>query len=231
MILKNKVKLTVFSSILLIIIFLSINYFVLVSTIYHGNRAVIAIIGDPYFEKFFGLMSLKNKKDLERQYFLYWEENTDRLGKYWNVSSFYYMREIPSLSSFSYSDLTIFFIGHGMYVPQSNKLYFMIREDKWIDVSQFSSQIHADNITTVVDSCYSAKWVNTFKPTNLTALYYSVLGISTYNINVTYYYDFKSNSFVLSEIYSYSALFVNFLLKGYNFSHANISSNALITRS
>jgi len=117
-------------------------------------------------------------------------------------------------------ELTILFVGHG---NNERFDYFLINENNWIDINSIPQHINCDNLSVVVDACYSVNWIYEFRHESLNGLFTSDLQNSTtrYRVRYTVYED---GNVEFKRIDCYARYFLTALISKQNYAEANTTA-------
>ncbi len=194
-----------------------------------GKAAIIMVIGDLMLEKSEGseILSRKQIKTIEKLYYEKFFRKGEKLAERWNWDFYCYSEKSCDFNRYRYDVLLIFFIGHGEYRGSS---FLVIRENNKIPVKDIPGKIECNNLTVVVDSCYSVNWVDDFRHEHLNGLYTSDLENKTSGYRLRYKI-LPDNEIVVSTISSYGYFFLTSLYMSWiNYTEANETSIDLIYR-
>lgn len=174
------------------------------------------------------------KEEMDLQIVDYFESRMKALVEhYWKVDKDYYTwgelmfswsreelnfrpSQVPVGFNQSVDEELYFFFGHGDMVEGEQR--FLIDETSYYAVRLFNRTMMGQNITVIVDSCYSVNWHSNFTHTNLNALYTSDLD----NTKEDYHLSFADGNIV--RVSCYLSYFINCLILDYGYASANEES-------
>lgn len=135
------------------------------------------------------------------------------LSQSWGWDFYSFVEQEPNFRRFQYDTLLIFFDGHGSF--RNDNQYFLFEEEsKRVDT--IASKISCNNLTVIVNSCFSVNWLSEFTHNNLNSLYTNDLENKQTKSRI--YYDPNLD---VTDVYSYSRFFIDFLQYDFNYSFAN----------
>lgn len=177
-----------------------------------GQSAIIYIKGSANYD--WDGFTNEQLENFESQCAYYMITLADELSQSWGWDFYSFVEQEPDFRRFQYDTLLIFFDGHGSFRNDDNQ-YFLFEEES-VRVDKISSKISCNNLTVVVNSCFSVNWLSEFTHDNLNSLYTNDLENKQTKSRI--YYD---SNLDVTDVYSYSRFFIDFLQYGVNYSFAN----------
>ncbi len=177
----------------------------------YRKNAIILIIGD------YGPFNDSNYDDdfLSEKYREYWGVRAEELKKFTNWEVYYCYEKTFNFQLSYFKNLLVIIEGHGSVSNYYNSHYIKINEQKRIYASEF--KIQCNNLTLVIDSCFSYNWYSDFSHKNLNYLFTSDL-----SNNVSWSrYQYLPEPYDNLIIQRYNRFFLDAFLKDYSYQKAN----------
>lgn len=178
-----------------------------------GQCAIIYIRGNANYD--WDGFTNEQLENFESQYAYYMIALADELSQSWGWDFYSFVEQEPDFRRFQYDTLLIFFDGHGSF-RNDNHQYFLYGYES-VRVDTIANKISCNNLTVVVNSCFSVNWLSEFTHDNLNSLYTNDLENKKTQSTVFY----SSSDLHVTSVYSYNRFFLNFLQYGVNYSFAN----------
>ena len=188
------------------------------TSIKRGDEIVLFIVGDPNLDNFLEELNSDQIDILTELYYKYWSDYVEILAENWEFDFECFPAKLCNFKKYRYNELLVFFIGHG---NNDSSPYFTISNTNRIEVADIPSKIDCENLTVVVDSCFSYYWQIAFFHQNLNAIYTSDLTNTTSSWTIVYKVDSLTGEITLKRIDSYSRYFLFALINGYSYLEAN----------
>ena len=186
-----------------------------------GENAIIYILGEQDFddEEF----TIEELEEIEKEYSKYVSNYVTKFSDSWDWDVFICDSFEPDYFKYKYKTMLIFFEGHG--INYNGNQYFFYTKDSPEKVKTISKQIFCNNLTIVVQSCYSVNWHYEFMHENLNYLFTNDLENNITRKKI--FPEYTHSGIRISDVLSYNMFFINFLLSGKNYIYANTSSISL----
>ena len=188
------------------------------------NRAIFYFWGergltDEEYNGSYSSFPLYIREDLERQCALDMHERTQLLSSLWNWDYYFYFQKLPDFNIINeYKTVLLVFSGHGKLMG-SNQIFVFNQYS--MRISQISEALLCNNITVVVESCYSVNWQANFTNKNTNEIFTSDLwNNSSYWEAIINGIGYDSNTYSF-EYRAYDSVFLDCLLLGDSYSNAN----------
>jgi len=136
------------------------------------------------------------------------------LSQSWGWDFYSFDDREPNFLKFPYDTLSIFFDGHGSF--QNDHQYFLFEEES-IRVDTIASKISCNNLTVIVNSCFSVNWHSEFTHDNFNSIYTNDLENKKTQSTIIY----SNEDLQVETILSYNRFYISFLQFGVNYSLAN----------
>jgi len=192
------------------------------SYIIRGENAIIVVIGEPRMEEIGWNLNNEQINILEKQYGEFWRVQSLNLAANWNWDIFFYYRENFNLNRFRYNTLLIVFEGHQ---TNEDSPTLRISDNQKVRIESLANQVRCNNLTLIVDACFSYRWNELFLHPNINSIYTSDL--ENEPSYVIFYYQggtVWNETVSFLKVDSYNYFFIKQLLNGDNYMAANTSA-------
>ncbi len=183
-----------------------------------NDSAIIYVWGHAYFlgSEYFQESGFSKQEinSIEKQCALSVFDRVKMLREKWKWDLYIFYGVEPKFERYHYKNLMIIFSGHGTY--KDNHQLFMINRMNTLLVKNIGKSICCDNLTLIVDSCFSLNWKYDFTHENLTGVYTSDLCNST-----TASSPYPKNSTNVQYFASFDYIFITNLYNGERYDIAN----------
>jgi hypothetical protein len=177
-----------------------------------GQSAIFYIRGNANYD--WEDYTSEELESFERQCAFYMINLAAKLSQSWGWDFYYSDEQEPDFFKYRYDTLLIFFDGHGSY-RNGNQYFLFEQESKRVD--QISRRITCNNLTVIVNSCFSVNWHSEFTHDHLNSLFTNDLENKQTRTTVF----FNPNSLQVTEMFSYNRFFLDFLYYGFDYSLVN----------
>lgn len=191
-----------------------------------NTNAIFYIMGEKGLENGgINFFTETQNRDIETQYIERLFLKNKLLANLWGWDLFFFYGCTPAFQNYQYDKLLIFFDGHGSYNEYGQN--FMLKSNKCfynfsIPVNNLPKKIVCNNLTVVVQSCYSLNWRTDFLHSNLT---HSIITNDQSNKTTRWVIDYRLSSLFhiqVLKIYAFNNFFIKYLLTGLSYNRSYI---------